>query len=189
MKKIMVITAAALLTVSGFASADNRVRDGGYSQQKDGGSKAGAAAGASSTLIQEASSGIHYSGEYKMKNVPAVSAPGLTTTLTETCMGSSSGGVAVAGFGATFGTTWRDSACVRRLDSRELLSIGYPLGAKERMCDDAKNRAALLRAGTPCRADIEELPPVAAPAPAPVVEEAPALGQVDHNLDWMNIDG
>ena len=88
-------------------------------------------------------------------SVPGVIAPSLTTTLSETCMGSTSVGGAGAGFGITFGTTWKDEACVRRLDSRELRSFGAGLtpndailfhsAAKERMCEDAKIRAAFER--------------------------------------------
>ena len=58
----------------------------------------------------QSSNKVHYSGEYDVNTVPDVSAPGLTTTLTETCMGSTSAGGAVVGFGFSFGTTWRDSS-------------------------------------------------------------------------------
>jgi hypothetical protein len=87
--------------------------------------------------------------------VPAVVAPSLTTTLSETCMGSTSMGIAGAGFGISFGSTWKDEACVRRLDSRELRSFGaglapndailFHFAAKERMCADPKIRAAFER--------------------------------------------
>lgn len=87
--------------------------------------------------------------------VPAVVAPSLTTTLSETCMGSTSMGVAGAGFGVSFGSTWKDEACVRRLDSRELRSFGsglapndailFHFAAKERMCADPKIRQAFER--------------------------------------------
>jgi hypothetical protein len=105
-------------------------------------------------------------------------------------MGSTSVGGAGVGFGLSFGTTWRDSACVRRLDARELNSLGYRLGAKERMCDDELNREALARAGTPCYVDLPEeakrpedravVAPVAAPAEEPV-----AAGF--HGIDVLNL--
>lgn len=89
------------------------------------------------------------------KQAPAIAAPNLTTTLSETCMGSTSMGFSGAGFGLTFGSTWRDEACVRRLDARELRSFGaglpvdsailFHLAAKERMCEDPKIRAAFAR--------------------------------------------
>ncbi len=89
------------------------------------------------------------------RNNPGIVAPSLTTTLSETCMGSTSMGFSGAGFGLTFGSTWRDEACVRRLDSREIRSFGaglpaeqgilFHLAAKERMCEDDKIRAAFAR--------------------------------------------
>jgi len=42
---------------------------------------------------------------YTVKTVPNMVAPSLTTTLSDTCMGSSSFGLSVVGFGATGGTT------------------------------------------------------------------------------------
>ena len=132
---------------------------------------------------------VKYSGEYTIKNVPNVTAPGLTTTLTETCMGSTSAGGAMVGFGFSFGTTWRDSACVRRLDARQIQSLGYPLGAKEMMCDSASVRAALKRAGRPCYNDLADAekrpedrkaqPRVAAAAPAKTVKVSAA-----NDDDW-----
>ena len=72
------------------------------------------------------------------------------TTLTETCMGSTSAGAAGAGFGFSFGTTWRDSACVRRLDARQMTAFGDISTAREMMCDSDLVRAAAKRAGRPC---------------------------------------
>ena len=106
--------------------------------------------------ITDSNTNVRYSGEYTVKSVPDVSAPGLTTTLTETCMGSTSAGGAVVGFGFSFGTTWRDSACVRRLDARQVNDLGYQLGAKELMCDSPAVRKAMVRANTPCFADLPE---------------------------------
>ena len=84
--------------------------------------------------------------------VGAAIAPALTTTLTETCMGSTSIGAGFSGGSVSFGTTWRDSACVRRLDAREIKSIhpNFAVVAKELMCDSDKVYAAFKRAGIPC---------------------------------------
>jgi len=84
--------------------------------------------------------------------VPSVMAPALTTTLTETCMGSTSVGVGWSGAGFSFGTTWRDSACVRRLDARQISSIhpNFAIAAKELMCDSDAVFEAFKRAGLPC---------------------------------------
>ncbi len=85
--------------------------------------------------------------------VGAAMAPSLTTTLTETCMGSTSAGAGFAGGSFSFGTTWRDSACVRRLDAREIKSFGDIQAAKEIMCDSEKVREAFKRVGRPCAED------------------------------------
>ena len=122
-----------------------------------GNSNAEANATTSSSSQQGNSQGITTTnhGSDLSDAVPAVVAPSLTTTLSETCMGSTSMGVAGAGFGVSFGSTWKDEACVRRLDSRELRSFGsglapndailFHFAAKERMCADPKIRAAALR--------------------------------------------
>jgi len=134
---------------------------------------------------------IQYSGEYKLKNTPNVSAPALTTTMTETCMGSTSVGGAVPGFGLSFGTTWRDAACVRRLDARQLSALGYNLGAKELMCDSDAVREALARAGTPCYNDLpnEAKRPEDRAVVAPVVEAAEETEARGYNgFDVLNPD-
>lgn len=106
-------------------------------------------------------------------------APALTTTLTETCMGSTSVGAGFSGGSFSFGTTWRDSACVRRLDAREIKTFGDIQAAKEIMCDSDLVKAAFKRVGRPCVEDggvytpaVEAVAPAAAAAPAPV-EQAP----------------
>jgi len=53
--------------------------------------------GVDSPIQTNSTNDVHYSGEYDVNTVPDVSAPGLTTTLTETCMGSTSAGGAVVG--------------------------------------------------------------------------------------------
>lgn len=85
-----------------------------------------------------------------VKNVPNIVAPALTTTLTETCMGSTSGGAAVAGFGITIGSTWKDDECVNRLNSRELRSLGEYGAAKEVLCANPVVREAFKTTGKPC---------------------------------------
>lgn len=100
-------------------------------------------------------------------------APALTTTLTETCMGSTSVGAGFAGGAFSFGTTWRDTACVRRLDAREIKSFGDVQAAKEIMCDSDLVKAAFKRVGRPCVEDggsviaVADQQPVSAPVPVP----------------------
>ena len=121
------------------------------------GSNANATATTTSTASQGNAQNIttNNEGSDLSDTVPGVIAPSLTTTLSETCMGSTSIGVAGAGFGISFGSTWKDDACVRRLDARELRSFGaglspndailFHFAAKERMCADSEVRAAFER--------------------------------------------
>ena len=79
---------------------------------------------------------------------PSVFAPALTTTLTETCMGSSSLGVSVLGWGASGGTTWQDRECVRRLNARELAqTIGDKEAAREVLCGMPADAQWLAKSG------------------------------------------
>ncbi len=179
MKKVITIAiVAAMFSVPAFAEVEATATDGSSASAQASASNAADASnggvtvdnngvtvnidqsqpegGTRSLNTTQMTQDIQYSGEYSIKSVPNVSAPALTTTLTETCMGSTSAGAGWVGFGFSFGTTWRDSACVRRLDARQLSSLGYNLGAKELMCDSDKVRAALKRAGKPCFVDLPE---------------------------------
>ena len=90
------------------------------------------------------------------KAVGVAIAPSLTTTLTETCMGSTSLGAGMSGGSVVFGTTWEDEACVRRLDARELKSIGDAEASKELMCSSKAVRKAFKSVGRPCKVDVIE---------------------------------
>lgn len=167
------------ITINGFSSEQvEDLVDQGIRNFQEGQARGEATRSGGPEVIQQ---DIRYSGEYSVRNVPAVSAPALTTTLTETCMGSSSMGASMVGFGFSFGTTWRDSACVRRLDAREVNSLGYKLAAKELMCESDQVREAFKRAGKPCfvdlpeevRADIESQRSSETVATAPVASEDP----------------
>lgn len=87
------------------------------------------------------------------RSVGAAIAPNLATTLTETCMGSTSVGAGWSGFGASFGTTWRDSSCTRRLDARQVSAFGDVATAREMMCESQTMRDAAKRVGRPCMLD------------------------------------
>jgi hypothetical protein len=88
-----------------------------------------------------------------VKSVPNVAAPAMTTTLTETCMGSISGGVSVLGIGATLGTTYTDDNCVNRLNSREVYGQGYKDAAREVLCQNPVVREAFKNTNNPCFLD------------------------------------
>ena len=83
-----------------------------------------------------------FKGGYDLRNVPNVAAPALTTTLTDTCMGSISAGAAIAGGGVTFGATHIDPDCVARLHARQLTALGMNATAYEVLC----SRPAVLEA-------------------------------------------
>ena len=110
--------------------------------------------------------------------VGMATAPALTTTLTETCMGSTSAGAGFSGGSFSFGTTWRDTECVNRLNAREIRTYGDVQAAKEIMCSNDTVREAFKKVGRPC-ADDGGIYTVAAPVvvatPAPV-EQAPVSG-------------
>jgi hypothetical protein len=111
-----------------------------------------------------------------LKTTPTVYAPALTTTLTETCMGSTSGGISVLGVGGTLGTTWNDTQCVRRLNAREMAqTLGDRDAARALLCQDKDVAAAYAAVGQSCflpvvaQQMVQEPPhadPVAPPQPA-----------------------
>jgi hypothetical protein len=88
-------------------------------------------------------------------------------------MGSTSVGAGFSGGSFSFGTTWRDSACVRRLDAREIKTFGDIQAAKEIMCDSDLVKAAFKRVGRPCAEDGGQY--TTAPEVAPVAAAAPAV--------------
>ena len=104
----------------------------------------------------------------RVETVPQVYAPALSTTLTETCMGSTSGGISVMGFGGTLGTTWNDAQCVRRLNAREMAqTLGDRDAARALLCQDKDIAAAYAAVGEDCRMRYEKPVPVAQAAPPP----------------------
>ncbi|MCA8044819.1 chemotaxis protein CheA, partial [Burkholderia seminalis] len=98
----------------------------------------------------QTSENVNYSGTQTIKTNPAIQAPGLTTTLSDTCMGSVSVGVSFPGFGATGGTTLVDQACVRRLDAREFRAMGLTDVALALLCQSDANRRAVEATGHLC---------------------------------------
>jgi outer membrane protein OmpA-like peptidoglycan-associated protein len=114
-------------------------------------SKSGAAA-SNAGNTQNITSNSYAPNRVKVVTTPPVYSPALTTTLTETCMGSSSLGVSVLGWGASGGTTWSDHQCVRRLNARELAqTIGDREAAKELLCGDDEIFRVYNALGRPCR--------------------------------------
>jgi hypothetical protein len=102
------------------------------------------------------------SGTSTVKTNPSL-AIGLAAAGLETCLGSASAGLSLAGFGLTGGSTYTDEGCQARLDSRTLWSYGLKQAAVWRMClrphvyesmpDICEmNRPGAMRAGLPVRA-------------------------------------
>lgn len=85
--------------------------------------------------------------------VGMATAPSLTTTFSETCMGSTSMGAGFAGGALSLGSTWTDEECVRRLSAREVKSFGDVQAAKEILCGNEEVRQAFKRVGRPCWID------------------------------------
>jgi hypothetical protein len=119
-----------------------------------------------------------------LRTAPQVYAPAMTTTLTETCMGSTSAGLSVVGFGGTFGSTWNDEQCVRRLNAREMAqTLGDRDAARALLCQDKHVAEAYAAIGQDCRARtvvavVEErllppAPPAERPPPPPTAKMAP----------------
>lgn len=83
----------------------------------------------------------------------------------DTCMGSRSFGLQLAGFGVSFATTWQDRQCRRIKNARQLNALGYQRAAIALLCQDDEVFAAMERAGTPCPG--LELVTFEPPAPEP----------------------
>ncbi|WP_211451278.1 hypothetical protein [Collimonas antrihumi] len=150
------------------------------------GTTSGAGTGASSAAGEPGSSAnntkatVDYGGTYTVKTVPNIVAPSLTTTLSDTCMGSASFGLSFTGFGATGGTTMVDQACVRRLDSREFRAMGLNDVALALLCQSEANRKAVESTGRSCPGMERAAGPAATPA-ATATPSAPSTGVVGQN--------
>lgn len=92
---------------------------------------------------------IEYGSDQVVRNTPSVSGPPLTTS-NDTCMGSISGSINIAGLGFGGGSTWSDANCKMLKNSRELWNMGMKAAALSLMCNDALNREALELTGYVC---------------------------------------
>ncbi len=95
-------------------------------------------------------SNINTSGTQTLKNVPQVYAPGLTSSLSEVCLGSASGGVAGPGFGVSLGKTVVDDGCERRLDASVMARLGMKEVAFNIMCEDPRVAKATKGTANEC---------------------------------------
>ena len=92
---------------------------------------------------------IDYGTDQVIRNTPSVSGPNLTTS-NDTCMGSTSGSINIAGLGIGGGSTWTDANCKMLKNSRELWNMGMKAAAMALMCNDASNKEALELTGYVC---------------------------------------
>jgi hypothetical protein len=130
-----------------------------------------------------------------VKSAPTVYAPALATTLTETCMGSTSASGSGMGWGLSIGSTWEDKGCTRRLNADRVAGLtGDREAARAILCDDKEVYDAYERVGRPCPQSPEykplgpesfvPAPPPPPPAqylyaapPPPPAEEPPTAAQ------------
>ncbi|MGH7086871.1 MAG: hypothetical protein ACREFN_17990 [Acetobacteraceae bacterium] len=129
---------------------------------------------------------VTYGGGYTVRNVPEVIPPSWGGQ--NVCAVGASGGVAVAGFGVSFGGMWSDSGCERRNSAVVLYQMGEHKAAVALMCQDQHVATAMQEAGDPCPGAVRAAaltPPAAPPRPARVAasgKPTPARAQVASNL-------
>lgn len=159
MKKLILGTMFALVSLTAFAdpatvSITPSVTNTNLAATT--GVNSGASAGASNqgntqSLVYQTPSTIHQTidGTQTIRNTPSVSGPMLTTS-NDTCMGSTSGSVNIAGLGLGGGSTYVDENCKRLKNSRELWNMGMKAASLALMCNDPANREALEVTGFAC---------------------------------------
>lgn len=147
-----VLSSPAYAQVTSTSNSGSKSISGSASYAAGGNAAGGAAAATNAGNTQSASTVINNDTPAKqtLRTTPAIVAPALTTTLTETCMGSTSLGVSVVGVGATGATTWNDGECVRRLNARELNSMGFHTEACYVLRVDKDVDTAFERSGNRC---------------------------------------
>jgi hypothetical protein len=103
--------------------------------------------------------------------VPDASAPAIWSN--NPCVVALSGGVAVAGFGASIGAGIEDRDCTRRANAQHLIAMGEGGAAREVLCENREVRAAFQRVGRPCAADVPQVQSVSTVPTAPVAMPIP----------------
>lgn len=101
------------------------------------------------TFTNPADSTTTINGSTTIRNVPAMGTT-LLTTSNDTCMGSTSGSVVMAGFGIGGGSTYVDNDCKRLKNAREFWNMGMQAASLALMCNDPDNRQALEVTGYAC---------------------------------------
>lgn len=148
MKKILLAIVIAA-TVGSAVASDTTAMETKQAQTQESKSVSAASTDGNVQVITFEASNIPTDTTATVKNVPSVSGPPLTTS-NDTCMGSSSGSLNIAGFGIGGGTTWTDPNCKMLKNSRELWNMGMKAASLARMCMDTENLDALEMTGFVC---------------------------------------
>lgn len=138
-------------SISGSQSGATAISGGGA-----GGVGVGGVGAANFTVVPQSSVSINSTGSDLGDSVPLVTAPQMTVLGgDDSCLKSRSGGGAISGFGASFGTMVMDNECNRRR-MHSYLATSYPDVAMEILCGSpivwaAFNREAEARGKqSPC---------------------------------------
>ena len=145
MKKIIAI----LLFIPCLAVAQIAANSGSTASSRSNATNAGNAQNI--TFTNPADSTTTLNGSTTIRNVPAMGTT-LLTTSNDTCMGSTSGSVVMAGFGIGGGSTYVDNDCKRLKNAREFWNMGMKAASLALMCNDPDNRQALEVTGYACPA-------------------------------------
>ena len=143
MKRII----AVLLFIPCLAVAQTAANSGSTASSRSNSTNAGNAQNISFSSPSDSTTTIQ--GSTTIRNVPAMGTT-LLTTSNDTCMGSTSGSVVVAGFGIGGGSTYVDTDCRRIKNARELWNMGMKAASLALMCNDPDNRIALEVTGFAC---------------------------------------
>jgi len=159
------------------AHASSRATATGVGVGVGGAARSAAAGGNASVIVQNGSGGPSYVEARDRLRVPDANAPAIWSN--NPCVVALSGGVAVAGFGMSIGAGIEDRDCTRRANAQHLIAMGEAAAAREVLCQNAEVRAAFVRAGRPCAADIaqpvvQSVLSVAAPTAAVPAANRPA---------------
>lgn len=148
MKRLLIVL---LLSINIAYAEENTTSTNSSAAQTSTATNSGVSGNNNTTFISpsEIAQSIMYSGTQTIRNTPSVNGPHLTTS-NDTCMGSTSGSVNIAGFGFGGGSTWTDKNCVRLKNSRELWNMGMRAASISLMCNDPENKTALELTGYAC---------------------------------------
>lgn len=139
MNQIAIVIAMSLVSATAFADVTTA----------NSGAVAGATNAGNAQSISQTYEASVIPDNVKIRNVPDAVGPALASS-NDTCMGSTSGGIAAAGFGISLGSTWTDGNCKMLKNSRELWNMGMKAAAMARMCMDSENKEALELTGFTC---------------------------------------